>query len=145
MTMQKLLLSLILASFTDPLLSLPLIDSREIPYQFPDGKMNFGELSSLDEDDLLHNLPAVLAKHNLIGDTDALLSKEDAVWQTPTDIIIESPAVKRQETVQKTWEFIRMLLEVLRLRADSVYTLLALIFYKSCLAWEAGHENAEMI
>ncbi|KAE8593288.1 hypothetical protein XENTR_v10019065 [Xenopus tropicalis] len=79
MTMQKLLLSLILASFTDPLLSLPLIDSREIPYQFPDGKMNFGELSSLDEDDLLHNLPAVLAKHNLIGDTDALLSKEELI------------------------------------------------------------------
>ncbi|OCT72825.1 urotensin-2 [Xenopus laevis] len=77
MTMQKLILSLILASFTDPLLSLPIIDSREVSYQFPDGKMNFGELSSLDEDYLLHNLPAVLAKHNLIGDTETLLSKEE--------------------------------------------------------------------
>ncbi|KAE8593289.1 hypothetical protein XENTR_v10019065 [Xenopus tropicalis] len=48
-------------------------------YDFADGKMNFGELSSLDEDDLLHNLPAVLAKHNLIGDTDALLSKEELI------------------------------------------------------------------
>ncbi|OCT70695.1 hypothetical protein XELAEV_18037618mg [Xenopus laevis] len=78
MTMQKLVLSLILATFTNPLLSLPIIDSREVPYQFPDGKMNFGELSSLDEDYLLRNLPAaVLAKHNLLGDTETLLSKEE--------------------------------------------------------------------
>ncbi|KAM4651792.1 urotensin-2 [Discoglossus pictus] len=74
--MHRLVFScLIFVSFSCPLLSRPVIDSNEEPYPFPDAKMNFAELSNLDQTYLLQNLPAFLRKHNERGDTDIFIKE----------------------------------------------------------------------
>ncbi|KAM4703116.1 urotensin-2 [Rhinophrynus dorsalis] len=67
---------LILASLYCPFLSLPIIDSREFPYQFPDSKVNLGDLSRLDETYLLQKLPAFVGKQIFGEDSEDLFIKE---------------------------------------------------------------------
>ncbi|CAH2319667.1 urotensin-2 [Pelobates cultripes] len=65
-----------LASFSSPLMSHPIIDSSEVSYQLPDSKLDFGELNNFDQTYLLQNLPAFLGKHRLGEDRDDFFSKE---------------------------------------------------------------------
>nr|XP_033778788.1 urotensin-2 isoform X2 [Geotrypetes seraphini] len=63
-------------SFSSPVLSLPLLDSSEVSYQFPGSRAKLEELSSLERTYLLQNMPAFLDKQSLGGEADEFLSKE---------------------------------------------------------------------
>ncbi|XP_063797862.1 urotensin-2 [Pseudophryne corroboree] len=76
--MQKLICCcMIIACFFGPLLSLPIIDPREVSFRLPDSQMEFGELRSWDDSGVLQNLPAILdSGRDSSTDTDDIVSKE---------------------------------------------------------------------
>uniref|UniRef100_A0A8C5PDZ4 Urotensin 2 n=1 Tax=Leptobrachium leishanense TaxID=445787 RepID=A0A8C5PDZ4_9ANUR len=79
---QLIFFCFMLASFPCPLISHPIADSSEVSYQLPESKLDFGDLSSLDQAYLLQNLPAIPGKHRLGDNVDDYFSKEGLSFST---------------------------------------------------------------